>query len=275
MSIAGRGGGVHVHRVMPASRREFIHAVAASSTACALAACERRGEPSAPTAPARIAAVAFDAFVIFDPRPISALADALVPGRGAELVGLWRARQFEYAWLRALAGQYADFWHVTEAALVHAAGALQLTLDGPARARLLRAHLELRPWPDVVPALTALADAGVRLALLSNFTPRMLAAAVASAGLTGRFEHLLSTDAARTYKPDPRAYRLGTTTLRLAREQIAFAAFAGWDAVGARWFGYPSVWVNRLGRPVEALGASPDATGVDLGVVVDLVLARR
>lgn len=241
-----------------------------------LTACERRGEPTTTLpAPGRIAAVVFDAFVIFDPRPISARAEALAPGRGAELVRLWRARQFEYAWLRALAGQYTDFWDVTRTALEHAVGALGLRLDGPARADLLRAHLEFVPWPDVVPALATLADAGVRLALLSNFSPRMLAAAVASAGLAGRFEHLLSTDAVRSYKPDPRAYGLGTTALRLPREQIAFAAFAGWDAAGARWFGYPSVWVNRLDAPPEVLGGAPDATGVDLGVVIDLVRTRR
>jgi len=63
---------------------------------------------------------------------------------------------------------------------------------------------------------------------------------------------------------DPRAYALGVSRLGLAREQIAFAAFGGWDAAGARWFGYPTFWVNRLGVPAEQLGPGPDGSGPTL-----------
>jgi 2-haloacid dehalogenase len=41
-------------------------------------------------------------------------------------------------------------------------------------------------------------------------------------------------------------------------------AFAGWDAVGAKSFGYPTFWVNRLGLPPEELGVQPDAIGANL-----------
>jgi phosphoglycolate phosphatase-like HAD superfamily hydrolase len=92
-----------------------------------------------------------------------------------------------------------------------------------------------------MPALTKLRGAGLRLAFLSNFTPGMLNGCIKSAGLDGLFEHVLSTDAARTYKPDPRAYELGTAALDLPREQILFAAFAGWDAAGARSFRVPDL----------------------------------
>jgi 2-haloacid dehalogenase len=85
------------------------------------------------------------------------------------------------------------------------------------------------------------------------------------------FDHVLSTDAARTYKPDPRAYELGTAALELSREQILFAAFAGWDAAGARSFGYPTFWVNRLGLPPEELGVLPDMTGPDLNALLAFV----
>lgn len=66
---------------------------------------------------ARFDAVLFDAFPIFDPRPMARLAEELFPGRGAELISTWRARQFDYAWLRVVAGDYADFWRCTEDAL--------------------------------------------------------------------------------------------------------------------------------------------------------------
>jgi 2-haloacid dehalogenase len=206
-----------------------------------------------------IGAVLFDAFALFDPWPVAALAEQIFPGRGAELMSTWRTKQFEYAWLRVVAKSYADFWRCTEDALRHAASALRLELTPERRDRLMRAQLELRPWPEVPAALQTLRGAGVRLGILSNFTPAMLSASIRASKLDDVFERVLSTDQVSTYKPDPRAYYLGLHAFGLPRERIAFAAFAGWDAAGAKLFGYPTVWVNRLGAPADDLGApAPD-----------------
>jgi 2-haloacid dehalogenase len=220
-------------------------------------------------------AIAFDAFPIFDPRPVFGLAETLFPGKGAEFSNAWRTRQFEYQWLRALAGRYADFWQTTEDALVFAATLLQLELTPDKRTQLMQAYLGLKAWPDVPSALSTLQEAGIRLAFLSNMTAKMLAAGIKNAGLDGVFEHVLSTDQIRAYKPDPRAYQMAIDALKLTREDILFAAFAGWDAAGAKWFGYPTFWVNRLNLPGEELGVAPDAMGRDLTDLVSFVKAPR
>jgi 2-haloacid dehalogenase len=209
-------------------------------------------------------AIAFDAFPIFDPRPIFKLAETLFPGKGAELSNAWRTRQFEYQWLRALGGRYADFSTATEEGLVFAAKTTQLDLTADKRDQLMQAYLQLKAWPDVPATLKRLQDAGIRLAFLSNMTRRMLEANMRHAGLDGLFEQVLSTDQVRSYKPDPKAYELGVKTLGLKREEILFAAFAGWDVAGAKWYGYPTFWVNRLGSPPEALGVMADAAGPGL-----------
>jgi HAD superfamily hydrolase (TIGR01493 family) len=141
--------------------------------------------------------------------------------------------------------------------------------------RLMGAYLALRPWPDAPAALRALRESGVRLGVLSNFTPAMLDAGIRGSGLEGVFEHVLSTDRARAFKPDPRAYRLGLDAFGLPREQVAFAAFAGWDAAGAKRFGYPTYWVNRLQAPPEELGVVPDGVGPSLVGLVAFVAAAR
>jgi 2-haloacid dehalogenase len=209
----------------------------------------------------RFKAIAFDAFPVFDPRPVAALAEALFPGRGTELTNLWRARQFEYTWLRTVADHYADFMRVTEDSLVFAAKSLKLELRGEHRDRLLRTYSELKTWPDAAPALRNLRAAGIRLAFLSNLTPSMLHDSIKGADLDGVFEHVISTDEARTYKPAPQAYQLGVLAFGLPKEQILFVAFAGWDAAGAKRFGYPTFWVNRLDAPAEELGVRADAEG--------------
>jgi 2-haloacid dehalogenase len=197
------------------------------------------------------------------------LAEELFPGRGPELSNAWRTRQFEYTWLRTLAGRYADFWQVTEDALVFAAKSLKLDLDTRKRRRLMDAYLELRHWPDVPQAIASLKAAGIRLALLSNFSRGMLQAAIHNSGLDGVFEFALSTDRAGKFKPAPQAYQMAVEALGLKPEEILFAAFAGWDAAGAKWFGFPTAWVNRLNSPAEELEVPPDVRCGDLGPVVD------
>ena len=219
----------------------------------------------------KIRAIAFDAFPIFDPRPVSALAEELYPGRGSTLSDEWRVRQFEYTWLRTAAGRYTDFWHVSQDALVFAANKVNLLLTPEKRERLMNAYLELAVWPDAPPALHQLKKTGFRLVFLSNLTSRMLAANVKRAGLDGLFELALSTDPVKTYKPDPRGYQLGVDALKLKREEILFAAFAGWDAAGAKLFGYPTFWVNRLKLTAEELGAVPDASGDSLTQLVQFL----
>lgn len=260
----------------PASctRRAFVHGAVGGLGAAAVTGALGARRWDGARAPVR--AVLFDAFPVFDPRPVAALAEAEFPGRGAELTALWRTRQFEYTWLRSSMRDYADFWRCTDDALRFAAASLHLDLGGGRRDRLMGAHLALRPWPDAPPALRALRAAGVRLGFLSNFTPAMLDAALRGSGLRGVFEHVVSTDRNRTFKPDPAAYQLGVDALGVPRAEIVFAAFAGWDAAGAKRFGYPTYWVNRLQAPPEELGAPPpDGTGPTLSDLVAFVEARR
>lgn len=267
---------------MPLSRRQFVRQMGvaglgmtatglATSNAVASPPATRRTTTARP--PAR--AVLFDAFPVFDPRPVAVLAEAEIPGRGAELTALWRTRQFEYSWLRVVANDYADFWQCTDDALRFAAASLDVQLSDAQRERLMNAYLALPPWPDAPAALRALREAGVRLGFLSNFTPAMLEASLRRSGLADMFEHVLSTDRTRTFKPDPRAYRLGMDTLGLPRDQIVFAAFAGWDAAGAKRFGYPTFWVNRMQVPPEELGVRPDASGRSLTELVSFVVPAR
>ena len=103
----------------------------------------------------------------------------------------------------------------------------------------------------------------------------MLRANADNSGITDLFDELLSTDVNRTFKPDPKAYELGLRHLGLKKGDIVFAAFGGWDAYGAKSFGYPTFWVNRFGLPVEKLGVVPDGTSTDLDGLLEFVLGTE
>jgi 2-haloacid dehalogenase len=218
-----------------------------------------------------IKAIAFDGFVIIDPRPVAIRAEELFPGHGARLMDVWRSRQFEYTWLRTLSRRYVDFSQVTQEALVFAATAAKLDLTAEKRDRLMQTFLELKAWPDVAPALREFRNKGIRMAFLANPPARMFDAVVRNSGLEGLLEEHLSTDRVQAYKPDPRAYQMGLDAFGLGREEIVFAASASWDAAGAKAFGYPTIWINRANLPAEELGVAPDAIGAgmtDLAKVV-------
>jgi len=218
--------------------------------------------------PNAVKAIAFDGLAIFDPRPVFKFAQDLFPEHGAELVNQWKTKQFEYTWLHNITGTYTDFFTVTRDALVFSAKALKLELDQQKEKQLMQAFLNLRTWPDVADALKTLKNAGIRLALLSNFTEEMMQKGIQNSGLNGVFEFTLSTDKVRKFKPDPGAYQMAIDAFKLNKRDILFVPFAGWDAAGAKQFGYKTFWANRLGLPAEELGAYPDAQGEDLKELV-------
>ena len=256
---------------MRLDRREFLNLVAAGVATTLLTSTSLVKAATRP----KIKAIIFDGFALWDPRPISALAERLFPGKGTDLSNAWRTRQFDYQWLRVLIGRYVDFWQATDDALVFSAEMLKLDLTPDKRKQLMNAYLELKAWPDVLPALQSLKGMGIRLAPLSNLTPAILNASIKNSGLEGIFDQVLSTDRIETYKPDPRAYQMAIDAFKLKREEILFIPSSGWDAAGAKSFGYIAYWVNRLNLPVERLGVSPDGVGNNLNDLVSFVKALR
>ena len=184
----------------------------------------------------------------------------------------WRSRQFEYQWLRALGGHYADFMKTTEDSLRFVASQMKLQIADAVVDELVGQYARLEVWPDVRSGVEQLREAGLRLAILSNMTQRMLSEGLARAGLTETMEHVLSTDAIQTFKPDPRAYNMGIEAFGLKRQDVLFVPFAAWDVAGAAWFAYPTFWLNRAGAPIETLGVTPDASGSTLPDLTAFVL---
>lgn len=180
-------------------------------------------------------------------------------GTRADLVSqTWRTKQLEYAWVRSLSGQYANFWECTTAALDFA---LDLhSVDRSQRDALLDAYRTLDPFPDVLSALQRLRAAGMGIAVLSNGTGQMLADAFRSAKLIDMLDSCISIEAIGHYKPSPAAYALATRELGLKASSIGFISSNAWDVAGARAFGFTPVWVNR--------GDSPDEYGLH-GTVFD------
>ena len=203
-----------------------------------------------------VAGYVFDAYgTLFDVHAVIEAGRAITTDP-ATLSATWRQKQLEYTWLRSLMGRYVDFWAVTESALRYAIRRLALSATEAQIASLMRAYLSLACFPEVAAALERLA--GRPRAILSNGSPKMLEAAVASSGLARHLDHVISVDAVRTYKPSPRVYALGPQRLGVPAAELLFVSSNAWDVAGAKAFGYRVAWCNRTKAPDEELGVSAD-----------------
>lgn len=206
---------------------------------------------------ATIKAYVFDAYgTLFDVHSISNHCEKSFPGHGPQLTVLWRSKQLEYTWFRSLMARYEDFWQVTRDALIVSCQTLGLTANADQIDRLMECYLTLRPFPEWAESLDTLV--GTPLVILSNGSPIMLKSIVENAGWTGKFQHVLSVDAVKVYKPHPSVYQLAVAALGMKPDEIAFVSSNGWDVAGAKAFGFQTVWLNRSNVPAEELGVKPD-----------------
>jgi len=181
-----------------------------------------------------------------------------VLGEGIDrLTMLWRDKQLQYTWLRALQGRHADFWQVTSDALDFALETLALDKPG-LRDRLMNLYLTLEPFPEVPDVLARLKKAGMQTAILSNGSPAMLDAVVQASRLGMLIDAVFSVEAVGVYKPHPKVYQLAADRLGIRANAIAFQSSNAWDAYAASAFGMQVVWCNRYGQRPERLPGKPD-----------------
>jgi len=219
-----------------------------------------------------IRAFVFDAYgTLFDVHAAIARHRAAAGPEADRFSELWRAKQLEYAWMLSAAGRYVDFWTLTERALDYALARFP-SVDRSLRAVLLDAYFKLDAFPDARAALGALKARGIRTAILSNGSPKMLDGAVAAARIGAELDAVLSVDPIRIYKPRREVYALVTDALGIAPSEVAFVSSNRWDVMGATAFGFTCIWVNRAGLPEEYPELAPVAVVRDLASLATLGL---
>lgn len=250
-------------------RRDFIKTIGLGGAFVGASASPLSQLASAATKKAEIKAIVFDAFPVFDPRPIFGLIKSIVPEH-KDFGKSWFGKIFAYTWLRTSGAHYSDFYSVIEQALDYTAQQYGVTFTSKQKTDLMGVWMTLKPWSDIPETLEMLEQKNIRLAFLSNFTEKMLRTNARNGGLEKKFDYL-STDRVNAFKPAPKAYQMGIEHFGLRKEEIAFCAFAAWDAAGASWFGYPTVWINRLGQRAEHLNQGSIVSGKGMNTLQSFV----
>ena len=136
--------------------------------------------------------------------------------------------------------------------------------DEPARRELVRGWYRLPAWEDVADGLERLRRHYLVVAL-SNGGFALLTHLTKGAGL--RFDAILSSELARTYKPDPGVYRTAAGLLGVEPARMLMVACHGWDVTGAANAGLRTAFLERPGekgphRPADRATDAPSDLAV-------------
>ncbi|WP_404469324.1 haloacid dehalogenase type II [Sutcliffiella horikoshii] len=222
--------------------------------------------------PPTISTFVFDVYgTLFDVHSVKKKADKLFDGKGTEISEIWRRKQLEYSFLRQLMGNYETFSDVTKDSLKYALKQLSIPFSNKEVESLLEQYTSLRAYDEVQNVLSTLKEKGKVLAVFSNGSRDMLEPLVEQAGMNEYFQHIISVDDTKQYKPTPASYTGVLKVIGVKREEVLFMSSNGWDISGAKNFGFHTAWINRNHLPQEELGLAPDYTFDSLDGILDLL----
>lgn len=223
-------------------------------------------------------AVVFDAYgTLFDVYSIQALAEEMYPNQGATMAVMWRDKQIEYSRLITQSDPhdpsgskyYLPFWELTRLSLEYTLDRLKLARNSGQVAKLMQQYAHLTPFQENLAVLQKIKQLGLTTAILSNGSPEMLGSAVKSAGMENLLDYVISVDPIRLFKTSPESYGLVEKNIPVCKSNVLFVSSNAWDALGATWFGFKTLWVNRQNLPYEAIGPHPNYVGSDLTAVLN------
>ncbi len=212
-------------------------------------------------------AIGFDIYgTLVDPLEMN---EHLRPVVGEELVDhfseLWRQKQVEYTFRRALMRRYEDFGVCTRQALAHTANVLGAEISGENQERLMEEYQNLRPFPDVIPGLEALKSGDHKLVAFSNGVEETARTLLDRAGVLPHLEEVISVDDLKTFKPDPQVYEYLARRLGSEPSETWLISSNPFDVIGAKSAGLKSAWVQRNPNvQFDPWGIEPDLIVGDL-----------
>ena len=131
--------------------------------------------------------------------------------------------------------------------------------DEEIKNKILTAHSNLNPFPNVKDVLKQLHNDGIKVTVLSNGSPKSVKSALDKADISQYLHRVFSTDLIKSYKPSPAVYEYIKEELGLPSKKICFVSSNAWDIAGAVSYGLHSILINRKNNTPERFPFKPDA----------------
>lgn len=224
-------------------------------------------------------ALAFDVYgTLIDTAGVVTELRALVGDRAETFSALWREKQLEYSFRRALMRRYAKFSVCVSESLDHVSARLNVSLSDEDRARLLGAFGALPAFDDVDYCLARLDIREFGLFALSNGSREAVETLLENAGIGDRFADIVSVDEIETFKPDPAVYEHFLKRAGVDGSHAWLVSGNPFDVIGAQSAGMNGIWVKRSPNAVyDSWGIEPTLTVsglAELGPKLQAFIAR-
>ena len=157
----------------------------------------------------------------------------------------WFAQLILYSQTMTLAGLYVPFGELAVGTLHMVASIHNVTVADSDIDELKQRMNTMPAHPDVVPALSRLRDAGLRLVTLTNSASTPSPTPMERAGIGSLFERSFSIEAVRKFKPAPETYHHVAEGMGVETSDLCLVACHLWDTVGAQAAGCLGALVTR------------------------------
>lgn len=220
-------------------------------------------------------ALAFDMYgTLVDPIGIQKELERFLPEGALSVAASWRRKQLEYTFRLTVMERYEDFERVARRALDYALAAAGKELEAGQKDTLMQRYNDLERFPDVVPGLERLKEAGHAMIVFSNGTPLMLEALMDAAELRPYFQGFVSVDEVGIYKPSPKVYQHAAQRLGRPIGEVRLISSNPFDDIGAEAAGMRAAWVDRSGGLFDTLGPPPEIVVGTLTELADALEAE-
>jgi 2-haloacid dehalogenase len=217
----------------------------------------------------RPAVVAFDVIeTLMSLEPLRARLTDI--GQPPGLLEAWYTRTLRDGMALSATGDYVSFGDAAQTAL---RALTRYTISDSQVASVMAGWDELPAFPDALPAVTRLTDAGVRVACLTNGTSYLTSSFVNRTGLGSLVDRVISVEEVYRWKPAGVVYQYAASVMNVPNDRMALVAAHDWDCHGAKRAGLTTGWVSRKSGGFGAPFAPPDVVGEDLVEVAAKLLA--
>lgn len=188
------------------------------------------------------------------------------------VTSLWFSMLLQNSQVFALTKAPAHFAALAAIMIDSLAAQRNININQKTKEDLLDSFANLKPWPDVAPALALLRNAGFRTVAFSNSSQDLITRQIQNSGLGDLFDRVLSVEASKSFKPDQVVYLDAALALDRTVENLRLIACHDWDTHGALSAGLKAAYINRSNAPYHPLFLKADIMGDNMEEIAKRII---
>jgi len=187
---------------------------------------------------------------------------------------MWFGELLRLSFVSATTDRYSPFPELAAAALATTAERAGTSIGDGDLSHIVGILTALPAYDDVAPGLDLLHKAGFTTAALTNSPHATAETQLAHAGISNRFDRIMSVAMVNRFKPHRSVYEAAAETLGVSTSAMAMVAAHDWDIAGAIASGCEGIFISRPGQIYSPAFPEPTLIAVDIEHAARLIIDR-